>query len=145
LTIQGLETLKRNYEDRFVRALDISISGKIFSAYDNDKEITRMIFRKNGEIEIRDRYKCLKKDDNNCTSAMMPDKWMIRNGRLYMRYAGEWISWKYELEYTPDIMGGAESESDSSQWLKLYYKNNNGFTDNYLYLEKSKNQEWGWN
>jgi hypothetical protein len=42
-------------------------------------------------------------------------------------------------------MGGAESESDSSQWLKLYYKNNNGFTDNYLYLEKSKNQEWGWN
>lgn len=144
LTFQGLEPLKKGYEERFVKALDASIADKIYSAFDQDKELTRVFFKKNGKIEYRDRYKCLKKNDPDCTSAAMPDMWMIRDGRLYMRFMNDWIPWKYELEYTPEFMNGAESESDSRQWLKLYYKKGSGFSENFLYLEKSDTQRWGW-
>ncbi|OQA63297.1 MAG: hypothetical protein BWY38_03199 [Ignavibacteria bacterium ADurb.Bin266] len=75
----------------------------------------------------------------------MPDKWSIHSGKLLMRFKNEWIPWKYELEYTPEFMNGAEREADSRQWLKLYFKNESGFSENYLYLEKSVNQDWGWN
>lgn len=140
---QALDPLKKEYVQRFVKALELSITDKVFSAFENDKEVTRVFFRKNGKIEIRDRFKCSKKGDTDCTSSSMPDMWMIRDGRLYLRYKNEWIPWKFELEYTPDIMNGAESESDSRQWFKLYYKNETGFSENYLYLEKKANQEWG--
>ncbi|HRX48273.1 MAG TPA: hypothetical protein P5120_12200 [Spirochaetota bacterium] len=144
LIFAGLETQKREYEERFVKALDISISDKKFSAFNHDKEVTRIFFRKNGRIEFRDRYKCLNVNDSDCTSAAMPDMWMIRDGRLYMRYMKQWILWKYELEFTPEILNGSDSEPDSRQWIKLYYKNETGFSDNFLYLEKSNNQEWRW-
>jgi len=143
LIFQGLDPLKKEYEQKFVKSLELSIADKVFSAFENDKEVTRVFFKKNGQIEIRDRFKCTKKNDIDCTSSFMPDMWIIRNGRLYMRYKNEWIPWKFELEYTPEIMNGAESESDSRQWLKLYYKNETGFSENYLYFEKSKDQEWG--
>lgn len=144
IVFQGLEPLKREYEERFVRALDISISGRAYSVFDNDREVTRILFRKGGKIEIRDRFKCFKKGEADCTSSSLPDMWMIRDGKLYMRFMNEWMPWKYELEYTPDIMSGAESESDSRQWLKLYYKNGSGFSGDFLYLEKSSDQEWRW-
>ncbi len=145
LTFQGFDSFKRAYEERFVKALEVSITDKMFSVFDHEKEVTRVFFKKNGKIEFRDRYKCLKQNDPDCTSASMPDMWMIRDGRIYMRFLNEWVLWKYELEYTPEIMNGAESESDSRQWLKLYYKNGSGFSENFLYLEKNETQKWGWN
>lgn len=144
ISFQGMEKVKKEYEERFVRALEISISGRVYSVFDNDREVARILFRENGRIEIRDRYKCIKKGDAGCTSSSMPDMWMIRDGRLYMRYMNEWVPWKYELEYTPDIMNGAQNESDSRQWLKLYYRNGAGFSENFIYLEKSAEQEWRW-
>lgn len=145
LTFQGIEPLKKVYETRFVKALDLSLAGVVFSSFNNDKEVTRVFFRKNGNIDIRDRYKCFRANDPDCTSALMPDKWSIHSGKLLMRFKNEWIPWKYELEYTPEFMNGAEREADSRQWLKLYFKNESGFSENYLYLEKSVNQDWGWN
>jgi len=144
LNFGKIEQQKNEYKERFIKSIDKSLSGKVFSAFEGDKEITRILFNKNGKIEIRDKYKCAREGDKDCTSFKMPDMWMLRDGILLMRYNKEWIPWKYEMEYTPEIMAGAENESKTHHWLKLYYKNEKDFSDNFIYLESRGEQKWGW-
>ena len=54
-----------------------------------------------------------------------------------MRYQELWILWKYELDLHDDLLTDIDQVSDSPRYLKLYYKNEKGFTENYLYFLKN--------
>ncbi len=142
IPINGIDTMKKNYSDKFSKKLTESISGETFLMYENGDVSLRMTFRKDGVMEFNDRFKCSKKGDADCTSLMMPDRWKITDGKLYMRYHTLWRNWKYELDSQSDMLGESSDESDPPRWLKLYFKSDAGFTDKYLDLVRSEKGVW---
>ena len=102
-----------------------------------------MSFRKDGRIEFKDRYACSKTGDPDCTSSVMPYRWKIENGRLYMMYGRDWLLWKYQLDSAGNVLD-ENASFNPPRWLKLYYKNGNSFSENYLFLQRSEQREWRW-
>ena len=138
IPIQGIETSKKIYAERYNNTLKESLSGETFVMLDKNETALRVTFRKDGKLEFYDRFKCAKKSDPDCTSISMPNAWRVADGKLQMRFHTLWRVWKYELDSQSDMLS-ENSESNPPRWMKIYYKSENGFTDKYLDLVISNN------
>jgi hypothetical protein len=141
VTVQGIDALKKSYVERYTQKLKDSLTDETFIMYENNDVVLRMKFRKDGRMEFFDRFKCSKKGDADCTSLSMPDMWKVADGRLLMRYHTLWRVWKYELDSQNDMLSDDE-EPLPPRWMKLYFKSDNGFTDQYLELYRSEKGIW---
>lgn len=140
--IDGIDEMKKNYTEKYSNILLHSIDNKLFLLYNQNEVIMRMKFLNNGKIEYIDRYKCKTVKDNDCSLSLFPERWRIRDGKLYMRFRETWMLWKYELDSETDILDPVIRQPDSSRYLKLYYKTDNGFSEEYIYLMKSEEDVW---
>jgi len=138
----GIDSMKKSYTERYNKALTDAISGQTFIMNDNNEIILRLIFKKDGGIEFFDRFKCRKKVDPDCTSLQMPDRWKITDGKLLMRYHTLWRVWKYELDSQSDMLDEENTFIEPPRWMKIYFKSENGFTQNYIDLQRSDNGVW---
>ena len=71
----------------------------------------------------------------------MPDMWKVTDGKLLMRYHTLWRVWKYELDSQNDMLSDNEDQLPP-RWMKLYFKSDTGFTDQYLELYRSEKGIW---
>jgi len=129
----------RRFLDR--QTLSDSLSDETFLMLENNEIALRVTFRKNGKLEFYDRFKCAKKGDPDCTSLAMPDAWRVTDGKLMMKYHTIWRVWKYELDSQNDMLSES-GEYESPRWMKIYFKNGNGFSNKYLNLVKSDEGIW---
>ncbi len=149
IPFQGIDSMKKTYMEKYSKSLSGSISGETFIMYEKNETILRMTFKKDGNIEFHDRYKCRKNGDADCTSVVMPDKWKITDGILYMRFNTIpflkdnmfWRIWKYELDSQDDILNNSDF-IEPPRWMKLYFKTDKGFADKYLDLIRSESSLW---
>jgi hypothetical protein len=134
IPIDGLDEMKKKYADKYNSALFNSINGAIFLLYNQNDIIMRVIFHRDGKIGFIDRYKCRNKNDKDCTSLLFPDRWRIRDGKLYMRFQEIWMLWKFELECPYDFINETQPGFEIPGYLKIYNKKGNDFTEDYLHL-----------
>ena len=142
IRFNGIDSLKKSYAERFNKTLTDAIAGETFIMYDNNETVLRMIFKKDGGIEFYDRFKCTKKGGADCTSVSMPDRWKVTDGKLLMRFNTLWRVWKYELDSQSDMLDEKNEQTNSSGWMKIYYRSENGFSDRYLDLVRSEKGIW---
>jgi len=142
ISFRGIEALKKSYTEKFNKTLIESIAGETFIMYENNEITLRMTFKKDGNMEFFDRYKCSRKGDADCTYKSMPDKWRVTDGKLYMRYHTLWRVWKYELDSQNDMLDEKAEQAEPPRWMKIFYKDEDGFSDRYLDLVRSDKEIW---